>query len=43
MSEIDDKKGEFQVHDIEIFLISVRKFVELPIILFSDDGEEIRF
>jgi hypothetical protein len=43
MSEIDDKKGKFQIHGIKKIPISIRKFVELPIILLSDDGEEIRF
>jgi hypothetical protein len=42
MLEIDGKKDEFQIHDIKKILISVRKFVELSIILFSDNNEEIR-
>jgi hypothetical protein len=40
--EIDDKKNELQIHDIKKIPISAKKFVELPIILFSDNGEEIR-
>jgi hypothetical protein len=43
MPEIDSKKDEFQIHDIKKILISVREFVELSILLFSDDGEEVRF
>jgi hypothetical protein len=43
MSKIDDKKGEFQIHDIGKIPISVKKFVELSVILFFDDGEEVRF
>jgi hypothetical protein len=43
MSEIDNKKGELQIHDIEKISVSTRKFVELSVILFSDDGEEVRF
>jgi hypothetical protein len=42
MPEIDDKKDEFQIYDIGKIPISVREFVELPVILFSNDGEEIR-
>jgi hypothetical protein len=43
MSEIDDKKGEFQIHGIGKISISIREFVKLPVILFSDDSEEVRF
>jgi hypothetical protein len=43
MSEIDNKNGEFQIHGIGKISISIKKFVELPIILLSDDDEEIRF
>jgi hypothetical protein len=40
--EIDDKKDEFQVYGIGKIPVSARKFVELPVILFFNDGEEIR-
>jgi hypothetical protein len=42
MPEIDGKKGELQIHDIGKIQVSVKEFVELLIILLSDDSEEIR-
>jgi hypothetical protein len=42
MPEIDGKKNELQIYGIKKILISVKKFVELPIILLSNDNEEVR-
>jgi hypothetical protein len=42
ISKIDGKKGELQIHDIKKIPVSVKEFVELSIILFSDDNEEVR-
>jgi hypothetical protein len=42
MSEIDNKKGKLQIHGIKKIPISIKEFVELLIILFFNDGEEIR-
>jgi hypothetical protein len=43
MPEIDDKKGEFQIHDIKKIPISVKEFIELSVILLFNDNEEIQF
>jgi hypothetical protein len=43
MPEIDGKKNKLQIHGIKKISVSARKFVELPVILFSDDSEEIQF
>jgi hypothetical protein len=43
MPEIDGKKGELQIHGIGKISVSAKEFIELPVILLSDDGEEIRF
>jgi hypothetical protein len=37
-----DSKDELQIHDIKEIPISAKEFVELLIILFFNDGEEVR-
>ena len=40
--KIDSKKSEFQIYNIKKILVSVKKFVELLVILFSNNSKKVR-